>query len=94
MSTLSYNYKYNIGDKIRLNKIEGLNYGDHWDKNVLTLTGVYEIADRMLSGGKDSNNKEAYNISFNSSNGLKCGWWVGLCDIKPIVRQLTFIFHD
>jgi hypothetical protein len=90
MST--YNFKYNIGDKIQLNKVEGLRYGDYWNSS-LTLTDVYEIVERDKCSVYP-NNKAAYIISFTLPNGEIDTWWVGECDIKPIVRQLTFVFRD
>jgi hypothetical protein len=91
MST--YNFKYNVGDKIQLNKVKGLCYGDYWDSS-LTLNGVYEIVGREECEEPLNNNKATYNISFTLPNGEIDTWWVGECDIKPIVRQLTFVFRD
>jgi hypothetical protein len=79
--------KYNIGDKIQLNKVENLTFGDHIS---LKLNKNY----RIIKKDRDDRCGIAYCIAFNNINKERTTWWVGERDIKPAIRQLTFIFKE
>ena len=88
-----YNFKYKIGDKVQLNKVKGLNYGDFYDTEALKLGKAYRISDRIIAIGNYQNCNIAYRIEFETPKGKRI-WWVGECDVTPVNNQLTFVFTD
>jgi hypothetical protein len=85
--------KYNIRDTVQLNKVKNLAFGDYIPLNTLKLGENYKITKREIEK-YSSNCNYAYQILFTTLDGYEDTWWVGDCDIKPITRQLTFVFTE